>query len=472
MDILVEESQELKAKELFQQLRERSITMRGEPIEKRKRRLLKIKHWILGNLDQLNEAAAADLNKPGLEFTSVEVLFVLNEIKTAIKCLDRWTRAASVKAPLEMLGTHGEIRFEPMGLCLIVSPWNYPFCLCVGPLVSALAAGNAVIVKPSELAPQMSSAITRMVRETCDPSEVASLEGGQEASRILFGLPFDHIFFTGSLEVGKIVMKSAAEHLSSVTLELGGKSPCIVTRTAAIDEAARRIVVSKFVNAGQTCIAPDYVLVDKGVEEAFISKVVFHTQACFPDRSQFAGIVSIRHFERLEALLDDGMRRGAMAVYSGTNDANALFFHPCVLRNVPADARMMDEEIFGPILPIVTFSQLEEALEVINGKPKPLGLYVFSRNEKEKKQILAQTSSGGVCVNDCAIQFLHCGLPFGGVNQSGFGRAHGFAGFRAFSNERAVLNQRHGLTTVSFLYPPYTTKKKNLLVKFMKLFYR
>jgi aldehyde dehydrogenase (NAD+) len=267
-------------------------------------------------------------------------------------------------------------------------------------------------------------------------------------------------------------MKAAAENLASITLELGGKSPAIVTNTARIKDAAQRIAVSKFVNAGQTCVAPDYVLVDKNIAEEFVSQLIHYIKYHFADKNMFAKIVSDNHFNRLNELVSDAIDRGASVAYSEEVNPATHSFFPVVLTNVPPNSRIMEEEIFGPILPVVIFSALDEAIGVIITQPKPLGLYIFSQSNKEKKNILERTSSGGACINDCAIQFLHHALPFGGVNSSGIGKSHGHAGFLAFSNEKPVLKQSNGLTITRFLYPPYKPIAKKLLNGFLKVFHR
>ena len=466
------ESTNLSFEILFKSLKAKSYDLRQEPIEERKIRLLRLKQWLHTNLNRLNEAAYADLRKPEIEFNAIEILHVFNEIKVALKHLDQWTRPKLVDAHIEMLGTRSEICFEPRGVCLVISPWNYPFSLSVGPLVSAIAAGNCVVLKPSELAPHISSEIRRMVKEVFDPAVVVAIVSDAEVSKELLKLPFDHIFFTGSSHVGKLVMKAAAENLTSVTLELGGKSPAIVTTTARIKEAAQRIVVSKFVNAGQTCVAPDYVLVDEKIADTFISQLISFIKYHFADKSTFTKNINQDHFNRLNDLVEDALEKGASITYSEECNPTTLSFFPLLLTSIPPNSRIMEEEIFGPVLPVVTYSKLEEAIVQINTQPKPLGLYLFSQSGKEKKIVLDRTSSGGVCVNDCAIQFLHHGLPFGGVNSSGIGKSHGHAGFLAFSNEKSILRQSNGLTVAKFLYPPYKLLTKKLLNIFIKVFHR
>lgn len=411
-----------------------------------------------------------------METDATEIFHVLNEIQVALKSLDRWSAPRKIDAPMYLPGTRATIQPEPRGLCLIIAPWNYPFGLAVGPLVSALAAGNGVIIKPSEITPSVSALIKRLGDEVFDPSVVQVCEGGVAVSQALLKLPFDHIFFTGSPEVGKIVMKAAAEHLASVTLELGGKSPAVVSDSARISDAAERIAVAKFINNGQTCIAPDYALVDEKIAEKFVQALIqktekrFASAGSFEDSPDYGRIVNEQHYVRLDTLVRDAIDRGAKVAWEGNKNQGLRFLHPVILTDVPGGSRVMTEEIFGPVLPVITYRRLDEAIALISSKPKPLALYIFTREQTVRRKIVRETSSGGICVNDCAIQFLHHDLPFGGVNNSGIGKAHGVYGFLAFSNEKPILKQKAGFTAVKAFYPPYTTRTKKLMDWFLKLF--
>ena len=411
-----------------------------------------------------------------METDATEIFHVLNEIKVALANLDRWTSRRKIDAPIYLTGTRAWIHYEPRGLCLIISPWNYPFSLAAGPLVSALAAGNSVIIKPSELTPTVSSVIRKMCSEIFQPSIVSVLEGGVEVSQALLSLPFDHIFFTGSPTVGKIVMKAAAEHLASVTLELGGKSPAIVTASARLTDSAERIAVGKFLNNGQTCIAPDYVLVEESISTEFVLKLkekttkLYGAQGDLEQSPDYGRIVNEAHFTRIDDLIRDTIQRGAKTEWEGKRDKRNRFMHPVILTQVPMNSRVMNEEIFGPVLPIITYGRIEDAIAIINSKAKPLALYIFSSQKSLREKILRETSAGTVCVNDCGIQFLHHELPFGGINNSGIGKSHGYHGFLAFSNEKPVLKQRNGLTAVQAFYPPFTSSKKHIMDWFLKLF--
>jgi aldehyde dehydrogenase (NAD+) len=451
--------------------------LRRASIDDRKGYLKKIRKWVHTNRALIHQAMFDDFKKPAPEVDGTELFHVLNEIDLALHKMDEWVKPRKVDAPFTMIGTRSFIQSEPRGVCLIISPWNYPFSLCIGPLVSAIAAGNSVVIKPSELTPHVSQLIKKMMGEIFDDSIVAVFEGGPDVSQFLLKLQFDHIFFTGSPTIGKLVMRAAAENLTSVTLELGGKTPTIVSASARIKDAAQRIVVAKFINNGQTCVAPDYILVHESISSKFLAELSGQIKKCFTESNEgfeeskhYARIVNERHFQRLNELLIDAKEKGAMVKFGGQANKSTCFLSPTVLTNVSPESRLMQEEIFGPILPIVEYGNFDQVITFINAKPKPLALYLFGSNQKEYKRILSETSSGGVCLNDCAIQFLHHNLPFGGINNSGHGKSHGHAGFLAFSHEKSVLKQRNGFTSVKAFYPPYTKFKVTLMNWFLKLF--
>lgn len=457
-------------KENFLLLKEKSQSLRTEQTIARKARLKRLRDWILANRRAIQEAMYADFRKHPAEVDAIELFPVLSEIRKALTNLDDWVSPKWVATPLTMAGTRSYVKCEPRGLCLIIAPWNYPFLLCIGPLVSALAAGNTAIIKPSEKTPHVSSIVLKMARDIFEPSIVFCCEGGQEVSQQLLKLPFDHIFFTGSTAVGQIVMKAAAEHLTSVTLEMGGKSPAVVASDARIKEAAERTAVSKFVNNGQTCIAPDYVLVDESVAEDYIARLIESTRSLFMEdgksfdqSSSYCRIVNTGQFERLDRMVKEAVGNGANVRMGGPSDPATCFFHPTILSNVGNASALMREEIFGPVLPVITFRHLSDAIAIINDHPKPLALYVFSQSTSVQEQVIAETSSGGVCINDCGIHFFQHNLPFGGVNHSGIGKSHGYHGFLEFSNQRSVVKQRNGLTSVKPLYPPYTKRSTKIL---------
>ena len=457
--------------------KKRSVAqLRIEPLSARKQRLAALRGWIHLNRKRIHQAMFDDFGKPPVEVDAIEIFHVLNELRHAISNLERWAKPEKVDAPLAMLGTRSWIYYEPRGVCLIMSPWNYPFSLAVGPLISALAAGNAVIVKPSEMTANVSRLLKEMCETLFDDSIVSVIEGDAHVAKQLLKLPFDHIFFTGSPQIGKEVMKAAAENLASITLELGGKTPTIVTQSANIKDSAQRVAVAKFVNNGQTCVAPDYLLVDEKISDKFKLELIeqvkklFSLNGDFQKSPSYCRIVNPRHFQRLNDFLRDALSKGATLDFGGAVDAETRFIPPMIISDVADDSRLMTEEIFGPILPIVTYKKIDEAIGLVNSKPKPLALYVYGRSQKEIERILAETSAGAVCINDSGIHFLHENLPFGGVNNSGIGKSHGRHGFIAFSNEKPVLRQKSGFTTVKLFYPPYTRFSRRIMDWFLKFF--
>lgn len=462
--------------EIFRNCRKAVPALRVEPLTERLKRLTALRSWIVQNRSAIHQAVHADFCKPAMETDLTEIFHVLNEIKVARRSLERWAAPSSVNAPLYLPGTRAWIEYEPRGVCLIIAPWNYPFTLAAGPLVSALAAGNSVVIKPSEITPTVSALIKKMCDELFDPSVVAVCEGGVTIAQALLAQPFDHIFFTGSPTVGKVVMKAAAEHLTSVTLELGGKSPALVSSTAKLNDAAERIAVAKFLNNGQTCIAPDYVLADKAIAGELVERLIQTTKKMyspgveFEHAEDYGRIINESHFIRIEALLQNAIDDGAKIAWQGKRDKTARFMHPVILTEVPLGSRIMTEEIFGPVLPVIAYDTLDDALTIVNSLPKPLAFYVFTSDESTRIKAVKQTSAGTMCINDCAVQFLHHELPFGGVNNSGIGKAHGYHGFLAFSNEKPVLKQKSGYNGVKTFYPPFTKRTKQLMDWFLKLF--
>lgn len=449
-------------KEIFQLQKQTALKWRTGSVRERKERLKKIHGWILTNKIRIVEAVHADFKKPSEEVQANDIFPVTSEINHILSNIDEWAKPKKVDTPLTLLGTWSEVRYEPRGVCLVIAPWNFPFNLAIGPLVTALSAGNTVILKPSEITPTTSALIRSMISELFRPEEVFVFEGGAEISTELLSLPFDHIFFTGSPAVGKIVMKAAAEHLSSITLELGGKSPVIIHEDADPFHAAQQIAFSKFLNNGQTCIAPDYVVVHEKVEADFLKYLKKETLRMFGDRksvtpesSQYGRIANHKNFMRLRSILEKATADGWTPVVEGNIDHDSRFFHPTILSGNKFTGSIMEDEIFGPILPVVSYKNLEEVIGEINQRPKPLALYVFSNSKKICDSIAQQTSAGGVCFNGCLIQFIHPNLPFGGVNNSGIGKSHGHHGFIAFSNEKAVVRRRVGFASTSLFHPPY-----------------
>ncbi|HUG02848.1 MAG TPA: aldehyde dehydrogenase family protein [Steroidobacteraceae bacterium] len=435
--------------DVFQRQRATALRLRGSIAAERIATLVRLRDRFIANTNTWYEAAYADFRKPAGEVDVAEILPVVIEANDAIRNLKSWMKPTWVRPTLLMAGNSGQIKYEPRGRCLIISPWNYPVNLTFGPLVSAIAAGNTAILKPSELTPHLAAAMAQFVKTIFPEDEVALFEGDATVSQALLELPFDHIFFTGSPAIGRVVMAAAAKHLTSVTLELGGKSPTIVDDSADLDFAAQNILWSKYTNNGQTCIAPDHVFVHEKVKEAFVARCKAKLEKAYGTDGEsqkasphLARIVNRCHAERVKNLLDDATSRGARVLAGGTVSVADNFIAPTLLDNIPAEAKINSEEIFGPLLPIYGFTDLGEVIRHINAEPKPLALYVFSRSNANIERILQQTTSGGACINHTVVQYLHGRLPFGGVNNSGIGNAHGHFGFRAFSHERAVVRSR------------------------------
>jgi len=436
----------------------------------RKNKLRKLLDWTIAHEEEIGKALFQDFKKNPAETNLGEIFGVVGEIKHLLKHLNSWMKPQSVPTPLNMIGTSAHVRFEPKGVCLIISPWNYPFNLSIKPLAQAIAAGNTVILKPSEMTPHTSALLKKMLAELFEENEVSVFEGDASVSQILLNQPFNHIFFTGSPAVGKIVMSSAAKNLTSVTLELGGKSPCIVDETANIKKSAEKIAWGKFINNGQTCIAPDYILVHKNVEDELIFSLKEAINAMYgTDAKQsvdYCRIVNNRHFNRLNGILQEAVVKGAKVEIGGQTDGAENYIAPTLLSEVDDSMRIMQEEIFGPILPIVRFTTNEEAIAHIKSREKPLAMYINSSKEKNIKYFMDNSSAGGTVINDCVIHYGHTEIPFGGVNNSGIGKSGGIWGFTEFSNQRAVMRQKFG--TFKMIYPPYTPFVTKLIKFFVK----
>jgi aldehyde dehydrogenase (NAD+) len=446
---------------VFEKQREAAIRLRTSTREERLARIKRLKEAVLAHVDEFYKAGDADFKKPPAEIDLTEILPVVAEANDAIRKLRSWMKPTRVWPSRATFGLKAWVQYEPKGRCLIISPWNYPVNLTFGPLVSAIAAGNTAILKPSEMTPHLSALMVKIVRQIFPEEEVAIFEGDAKVSTALLDLPFDHIFFTGSPAIGKVVMGAAAKHLASVTLELGGKSPTIVDASADLKMAARNIMWSKYTNDGQTCIAPDHIYVHASVKDEFVrqckevlDKAYGADEAARKDSPFLARVVNQRHTQRIRALLDDAKSRGATLLTGGAVDEQACYIAPTLIENIPADAKIMQEEIFGPLLPIIPYTELDDVIRRINADQKPLALYIWSKNEANIGKVMKQTSSGGACINNTVVHFLHGNLPFGGVNNSGIGNAHGHYGFKAFSHERAVVRTQLALATMFF--PPYT----------------
>lgn len=427
----------------------------------RRQQLLQLRVLLQDNCAEIAAALAADLGKSPFEAYLSETGFILEEIALALAELRRWSSPRRVAVPLRLLGGTAEVRPCPYGTVLILAPWNYPVQLSLVPMVSALAAGNCVLLKPSELAPASSALLARLIPEYLDREAVAVLNGPAELAAQCSALPLDYIFFTGSSAVGRRVMAAAATHLTPVTLELGGKSPCLVDQSADIPVAARRIVWGKFLNAGQTCVAPDYVLADKSIMGALTLACGQALQDFYgpdPKRStDFSRIINDAHFCRLQSYLQDGV-----IIHGGQADRSRRYLAPTLLGQVNPDSAVMQEEIFGPILPFLSYDTLEEAMAFVNRGPTPLALYLFSRSRAVQEQILAGVRCGGACVNDVIMHLTVPGLPFGGLGASGMGCCHGRAGFDTFSHPLSILKQRTW-PDLRLRYPPYSPRTRKIL---------
>ncbi len=421
-------------------------------VDFRRAQLEKLKKLLKDYQGRISEAVAQDLRKHPFEAFFSESAFLLSEIDYALRHLDCWTRPQEVQSPRVFLGADSRIYPEPYGVALIIAPWNYPFNLLLTPLVGAMAAGNCAVLKPSEVSSHSSAVIASMIAGEFDPGYIAVVEGGMEVNEPLMREKFDYIFYTGGTVVGRAVMEAAARHLTPVTLELGGKSPCIVDRGVRMGYTARRIAFGKFLNAGQTCVAPDYLLVQREVKRPLLEAIRHAVRSFYGDdpgaSRHYTHIINERHFERLERLMEEGE-----IVMGGERDRSNLYIAPTLIDEPPLDAPIMQEEIFGPVLPVIAYDRLEEALDLVNSRPKPLALYFFSPDRALQERVLRETSSGGVCINSTLLQESTPTLPFGGVGDSGMGGYHGKASFDTFTHFKSVLRQR--LPLDDLIRPPY-----------------
>lgn len=460
--------------EYYSTLKEYSYIARQQSCEVRIRKLKKLKSAILMFESEILQAAFLDMKKPESEVKLSEILPVISEINHAIRNLKKWMSQRKVSSIFTNFGSSSKIISESKGIVLIISPWNFPLNLTLMPLVSAIAAGNTILVKPSELSPYLSQCIKKLLTHCFPLNEVSVVEGGAKISEYLLTKPFDHVFFTGSEKVGSIVAAAASNTLSPVTLELGGKSPVLVDEDTDINYAAKKLVWGKFFNNGQICMAPDYVLVHENNYESLISHIkryiekYYGSSAGLKNNPDYGRIINKSHFDRINVLLEDAKNKGAKSFSYGEIDRSDNFIPPIVLTNINEDSLIMTEEIFGPLLPVITYKNKKEAIEFILKKTKPLALYIFSKN-KDTDSLLAQIPSGTVCINDVIVQFLHPNLPFGGIGNSGYGSAHGFYGFKTFSHERGVMKQRK-INSIQYLYPPYNNQVKKMLNYTIKYF--
>ncbi|MBP7929882.1 MAG: aldehyde dehydrogenase family protein [Acidimicrobiia bacterium] len=438
------------------------------PLSWRLEQLRGLQAMIRENSDEWAEVLHADLGKSSLEAALTETQFLLAELDLTVKNLEKWAKPRKVTTPMTLQPSKSYIHQDPLGTVLIIAPWNYPLQLSVGPVIGAIAAGNTVVLKPSELAPATSAAMARLIPQYVDPEAVVVVEGAVEETTALLEHQWDHILYTGNGVVARVIAAAAAKHLTPTTLELGGKSPCIVTSDANLALTARRIMFGRMMNAGQTCVAPDYVLVERDVHDALVDQLAKVVRDFYGDNPQdsadIARIVNERHFDRLVGLLPESDPKNGKVAVGGTHDRAARFVAPTVLVDVDPTAPVMQEEIFGPILPVIAVDSIDAAIDFVNDRDKPLALYVFSQTSELEDKVLEQTSSGGACVNATVFQVSNPFLPFGGVGQSGQGAYHGEASFTTFSHAKSVL-RRSQMLDPGVMYPPFTPTKQTIIKK-------
>ena len=465
-----------RIEQLFHKQRANQAAIKRTTAEERVAKLERLRAAIVAREPAIREAMFKDFRKSAAEVDLTEIYASLVEIKDAIRSLHKWMRPQRVATPMALFGTRSWLHYEPKGVVLIIGPWNYPFQLVIAPLVAAIAAGNCVICKPSELTEHTSALLVELLAAVFPEDEVAVVEGGPAETQRLLALPFDHFFFTGSTKVGRIVAEAAAKHLASTTLELGGKSPAVIDDSADLAVTANRLVWGKFVNGGQTCIAPDYVLVSEHRQAALVAALRRAIAAMYgateDDRRKspdLCRVINTRNFDRLKKMLDDSVSGGAKVEIGGGSDAGERYIAPTVLTHVAPEAPVMAEEIFGPILPILTYQKLAEVPARITARDKPLALYVFAQDQGAIDTIVDNTTAGGTCINNAMIHFANTNLPFGGIGPSGSGSYHGHYGFKAFSHERAVLRQGR-VDVLKSVYPPYGPKVTRMIKWMAKLF--
>lgn len=438
----------------------------------RLKKIKKLRQVVYEKREKIQQALWNDFHKPALQVDVSEIYPVIAEAKNFEANLHEWIAPKEVDTPLMLVGTNSKIIHEPKGNVLLLCPWNYPFQIPLRNMIAAYAAGNAVIIKPSEFTPNTDVIIREVVNNVFAENEVAVISGDHTVSIELLNLRFDHIHFTGSPLHGKSVMKKAAETLTSVTLELGGKSPTIIDDTADLKATAKNFLWGKFLNSGQTCVAIDYVLIDEKKKDEFVSILKNTIKKAYGENPQASGddcrIVNAKHFGRVKKLLDDAIAKGAKVEIGAQTDASENYVSPTVLTNVTPDMEIMNEEIFGPIVPILTYKNLDEAIRIINSKEKPLALYIFSKNNKNQEYIINNTTAGATCINETMVHNGHVNLPFGGVNNSGIGKSHGYYGFKEFTNERPILKAWNPPSNL--LLPPYKSLQKtiaDLMLKYL-----
>ncbi len=448
----------LKVEELIQEQRDYFNSDQTKDVEFRLKQLKRLKAVILDYREDILEALQKDLKKAEFESYMTEVVMVIDEINFTIKHLKSWAKPRRVRTPLLHFWSSSYIHTDPYGVTLIISPWNYPFQLTLAPLIGAIAAGNCIVIKPSEYSTYTSEVIAELIQENFSQEYIAVVNGGVEVSKALLAERFDYIFFTGSVQVGKIVMKAAANYLTPITLELGGKSPCIVDSEVNIDLAAKRIVWGKFINCGQTCIAPDYLLVHQDIKEVLLNRIkeyIIEFYGKNPIKSKdYPRIINQKQFDRLIELLDQGQ-----IIIGGEKDQKELYIAPTIIDQITWRDKIMEEEIFGPLLPVLEYQDLDQVISQVKQQEKPLALYFFSTNKFNHDRVLKELSFGGGCINETIMHVANYHLPFGGVGNSGLGSYHGKYSFDTFSQQKGIIKKSF-LFDFNFRYPPYNDKVK------------
>lgn len=451
--------------QVFELQKKHQFVVAQTSARERREKLKRLKEALFRYQQDFRDAMYADFRKHQVEVDLTELFTTKDEINFAIRNLSRWMEPVPVGKSLLIMGSRSYIQYEPKGLGLILSSWNFPVLLTIGPLVSAIAAGNCVMLKPSELVPRTTAVLKKMLGELFPKEEVYLFEGDYLVAQALLEKPFNHIYFVGSSRVGRQVMKAASEHLASVTLEMGGKSPVIVDETANIPVAAHRIAWGKFLNNGQACVAPDNVWVQRQAAAPFLEALKKEIRALYGDSAKdspdYARIVHERHFHRLKDYIEEALDSGASVEFGGDINPAENYIGPTILRDVSTDTRVMQEEIFGPVLPFRTFENLDEPIGYLRTQPHPLALYIYSRNNANIRKLMAETRAGTTAINENVVQFFQIRFPFGGFNESGIGKGHGHAGFLEFSNARGVFRQGWP-DFIPLISPPFTAFRKRL----------
>lgn len=452
---------ETEVKRIIQNQRTFFLTGQTLSIDYRKKALSTIREMISNHLEEIYGALKKDIYKSDYETYMCEVGIVLNELSYMQKHLKSLAKPKRIHTELGNMIAKSYVQPSPYGVCLIMSPWNYPILLTLDPLVDAIAAGNTAIIKPSAYSPETSALLCRLISQYFSPEYITTVTGGRSENAALIKQKFDYIFFTGSVAVGKEIMKNAAEYLTPVTLELGGKSPCIIDKSADIKMAAKRVVFGKFLNSGQTCVAPDYVLCHSSVKEEFIKELKLQTEKQYSsnplENPDYGKIINEKHFERVCNLMDKNK-----IVYGGKTNAKTLQIEPTILDNVTFDDPIMNEEIFGPLLPILTFDDIDNVINCINSNPCPLALYVFANDKKVARKVITRCSFGGGCVNDTIMHITSSQMGFGGMGESGMGSYHGKTGFNTFSHNKSVIDKNTHFD-LKVRYQPYNRKGLKLI---------